>query len=69
MALTVSFAAFDWAMSLNPHWFSSVYGILFIISDLLSAVAFTVVVLAYLSPEKPVRPGGQAAASSTTSAS
>jgi hypothetical protein len=53
MALTVSFAAFDWAMSLNPHWFSSVYGILFIISDLLCAVAFTVVLLALLAGEAP----------------
>ncbi|MDQ5857931.1 MAG: hypothetical protein M3542_06595, partial [Acidobacteriota bacterium] len=27
--LTVTFAAIDWAMSLEPHWFSTMYGVLF----------------------------------------
>lgn len=27
MALTLSFAAFDWLMSLNPTWFSTIYGV------------------------------------------
>lgn len=27
--LTVSLAAFDWNMSLNPHWYSTMYGIYF----------------------------------------
>jgi hypothetical protein len=26
-ALTITFAAFDWIMSLDPHWFSAVFGI------------------------------------------
>jgi len=26
-ALTVSFAAFDWIMSLDPHWYSTIFGI------------------------------------------
>ncbi|MBA2647322.1 MAG: hypothetical protein H0U81_11050, partial [Pyrinomonadaceae bacterium] len=26
--LTVSFAAIDWGMSLEPHWFSTIYGLL-----------------------------------------
>ena len=28
-AVTVCFAAFDWLMSLDPHWFSTIYGIYF----------------------------------------
>lgn len=28
-ALTVCFAAFDWLMSLEPHWFSSIFGVYF----------------------------------------
>lgn len=28
-AVTVNFAAFDWLMSLDPHWFSSIFGIYF----------------------------------------
>ncbi len=27
--LSVSFASFDWVMSLNPHWFSTIFGIYF----------------------------------------
>lgn len=26
-ALTVTFASFDWLMSLEPHWFSTIYGV------------------------------------------
>ena len=26
--LTITFAAFDWLMSLEPHWFSTIYGVL-----------------------------------------
>lgn len=26
-ALTLTFAAFDWLMSLDPHWFSTIYGV------------------------------------------
>src|SRR5690606_25588959 len=28
-ALTITFASFDWLMSLDPHWFSAVFGIYF----------------------------------------
>ena len=28
MALATSFASFDWLMSLYPHWFSTIFGIL-----------------------------------------
>lgn len=27
--LTISFAAFDWLMSLDPHWFSTIFGVYF----------------------------------------
>jgi hypothetical protein len=30
--LTLSFASIDWGMSLAPHWFSTMYGVLFIVS-------------------------------------
>ena len=26
-ALSMTFAGFDWVMSLNPHWFSTIFGI------------------------------------------
>ncbi len=28
-AITVNFAAFDWLMSLEPHWFSTIFGVYF----------------------------------------
>jgi hypothetical protein len=35
--LTMTFAAIDWGMSLEPHWYSSMYGALFAFSQVLSA--------------------------------
>ncbi len=48
--LTVTFAAFDWAMSLEPHWFSTIYGFLFIVGQGLSTFAFAIVALNALRP-------------------
>ncbi len=53
MALTVTLAAVDWAMSLSPHWFSTVYGILFMVGQCLAALAFVVVLMAGFADQKP----------------
>ncbi len=42
---TLSFASFDWVMSLEPQWSSSIYGLMHLVGDVLSALAFTVLVL------------------------
>ncbi len=47
--LTVTFASVDWAMSLNPDWFSTIYGFLFVAAWALSALAFVIFALAFLS--------------------
>jgi hypothetical protein len=47
-ALTVSFAAVDWAMSLEPHWFSTIYGMLFMGGQALAGMAFAVLVASRL---------------------
>jgi hypothetical protein len=52
--LSMTFAAVDWAMSLEPEWFSSIYGVLFMISQLLSAMAFNIVVLWLLVRFRPI---------------
>ena len=39
MGLTITFSAVDWAMSLDPHWFSTIYGVLFMVGQVLSAMA------------------------------
>ncbi|MBY0528251.1 MAG: hypothetical protein K2R98_32980 [Gemmataceae bacterium] len=50
MGLTVTFAAIDWAMSLEPHWFSSIYGVMFANGQLLAALAFAVLLTLMRGP-------------------
>ena len=52
--LIVTFAVVDWVMSLDPHWFSTMWGLLFIAGWALSCFSFAVVVLAYLSDKNPM---------------
>jgi hypothetical protein len=47
--LTVSFAAVDWLMSLEPHWFSTVYGLLVMGGQGLAAFAFAIPITAALA--------------------
>jgi hypothetical protein len=53
-ALTVTFAATDWVSSLNPYWFSSVWGMLFIVGQVLTTFAFTIWLLARFATIEPV---------------
>jgi hypothetical protein len=48
LGLTMTFAAIDWMMSLEPHWFSTIYGVLFMGGSVLSAFAFVIPVAALL---------------------
>lgn len=54
MGLTITFASVDWAMSLNPHWYSTIYGMLFMVGQALSALAFVIVLVALLGDAKPL---------------
>jgi hypothetical protein len=47
--LTMTFASFDWAMSLEPHWYSTIYGALFVIGQALTTMAFIIAVVALLA--------------------
>jgi hypothetical protein len=40
--LSVTFAAFDWGMSLQPDWYSTIYGIVFITSQAVAALSAAV---------------------------
>ncbi len=46
-AVTVNFAAFDWLMSLDAHWFSSIYGVYFFSGCAVAFFAFLPLVTAY----------------------
>ena len=54
MGLTITFSSVDWAMSLDPHWFSTVYGVLFMVGQALSAMAFMILLVALLGHEEPL---------------
>lgn len=47
--LTSTFAAFDWMMSLEPEWFSSIYGLLFIAGQALGTLALAILLLVSLA--------------------
>ena len=47
-------ATLDWGMSLAPHWVSTMYGVLFIVGWTLSALSFTIVLLARMAGEAPM---------------
>jgi hypothetical protein len=51
----VSGAAVDWVMSLEPHWYSTIYGLLFIAIEALIALSFTLFVLRMLSDFPPIK--------------
>jgi hypothetical protein len=52
--LTVTFASFDWLMSLEPRWFSTIYGVLVMGGQALSAMAFLIGVIVWLSRRPPL---------------
>jgi len=54
MAVTLTFTSVDWMMSLEPHWYSSMYGISFIVGTMLSAMAMMIMVLVRTSRIEPV---------------
>lgn len=53
-AFTVTFASFDWLMSLDPHWYSTIFGVLVMGGQGLSAMAFIVFVMVLLSRRPPL---------------
>jgi len=52
--VTITFASFDWLMSLEPHWFSTIYGVIIIGGEGLSALAFLTIALVWLSRRPPL---------------
>jgi hypothetical protein len=52
-AFTISFAAIDWVMSLDPRWFSTIFGFIIIVGECLSAMCLMVILETVLSREEP----------------
>jgi hypothetical protein len=48
LVITVTLASVDWVMSLEPEWFSTIFGLLTVVGYGLTALAFTITVLAMI---------------------
>jgi len=55
LIFSVTFASVDWYMSLEPEWFSTIYGFIFVAAWSLSALAFVIAMMARLAREEPMR--------------
>lgn len=53
-AFTMTFASFDWIMSRDPHWFSTIYGALIMVGQGLITLAFQIIILTWLARRKPM---------------
>ena len=51
--LTMSFASFDWGMSLEPHWYSTIYGVHVLVGQGLSTLCLAIVAAAWLARHEP----------------
>jgi hypothetical protein len=49
----MTFAAIDWAMSLSPHWASTIYGFLFVAGQMISAMSLMIIVVIMCSRTEP----------------
>lgn len=52
--LTVTYASVDWIMSLEPTWFSTIYGFLIMVTQALAAMAVVTVTVALVRDRKPL---------------
>jgi hypothetical protein len=53
-AFTISFAVIDWVMSIDPHWYSTMFGFIFIAGQCLSGMCMMVIVERLLVPYEPM---------------
>jgi hypothetical protein len=51
--LTITLAAVDWVMSLEPEWFSTMYGVLYICGQGVSGISFALVAVLLLGDFEP----------------
>jgi len=52
--LTVTYMSVDWVMSLEASWFSTIYGMIFMVTEALAAMAFVTLAVILISKQKPL---------------
>ena len=55
LGLTMTFAAFDWLMSLEPHWYSTIFGAMVSIGGVLTCFSFIVMLVCWLADREPFK--------------
>ncbi|MDZ4803640.1 MAG: hypothetical protein SGI90_02100 [Candidatus Eisenbacteria bacterium] len=53
--LMVTFSSFDWIMSLEPHWYSTIFGMLSLAGQNLATMAFLISVVVWLGGDRVVQ--------------
>ncbi|GDY01790.1 hypothetical protein LBMAG49_11190 [Planctomycetota bacterium] len=48
-ALSITFASFDWIMSLDPHWFSTIFGVCYFSGSYMAFFAFTILLTKWIT--------------------
>jgi hypothetical protein len=54
LALSLTFMSIDWVLSVDPRWFSTMFGLLIIAGELLSSMAFLITLMVLLSRRRPM---------------
>ena len=54
-ALTMTFAMVDWVMSLDATWFSTIFGLIFLAGQGITALSISLITILLLSQEEPMR--------------
>lgn len=52
--LSMTFASVDWIMSIEPLWYSTIYGMLWVVNQGVAALAFAIVGLKYVEGREPL---------------
>ena len=55
LVLTVTFSSIDWVMSIEPEWFSTMFGVIQIIGYALTALSFATLMLITLAESRPLK--------------
>lgn len=53
--ILMTFASVDWIMSLDPHWYSTIFGLIFVAGQGLAGLALVIAVLSMLTGSEPYR--------------
>jgi hypothetical protein len=56
LAISVSFAAIDWLMSLEPRWYSTIYAPMVALGMILGAFGFAILMVLWQAPGSPLEP-------------